>query len=215
MRFLTSALIAEGSSDDRFLPFLLRRSLEDVCATDFADDVDVDQVTVLRRRQRPPTVPEIIGVVEANADTFHLVFVHRDQDGNTDRVRREWLDPLAEAWGTSRPERWVPVVPVRKSEAWVLADGNALRSVLGVRWADADLGVPGRPRDVERIGEPKVPIRRLVDRLGRPIEDFYEELAEAISLDVLTTVPSFLAVRECTVRAIADLGYRPRRGRTS
>jgi hypothetical protein len=48
MRFLMSALIAEGSSDDRFLPFLLRRCLEDVCASDFSETVDVERVAVLR-----------------------------------------------------------------------------------------------------------------------------------------------------------------------
>jgi hypothetical protein len=79
MRFLMSALIAEGSSDDRFLPFLLRRCLEDVCAADFSEMVDVERVTVLRERMRPLAVPDIIDLVRRHENTFHLVFVHRDQ----------------------------------------------------------------------------------------------------------------------------------------
>ncbi|GAA0539487.1 hypothetical protein GCM10010172_20870 [Paractinoplanes ferrugineus] len=62
--------------------------IEDVCATELNSAVDVDQVAVLRQRKRPPTIPEIIEQVEENADTFHLVFVHRDQDGNTERVNQ-------------------------------------------------------------------------------------------------------------------------------
>ncbi|MEV6349390.1 hypothetical protein [Actinoplanes sp. NPDC051851] len=208
MRFLTSALIAEGNSDDRFLPFLLRRVLEDVCGTEFADSVDVDAVTALRGGARPSTVPEIIELVRGHRGEFHLVFVHRDQDGNTDRVNREWIGPLLGAWDPGWPERLIPVIPIRKTEAWVLADGDALRDVLGVRWTDTELGVPARPRDVERIPEPKDPIGRLVRRLARPIDDFYEELAESISLDVLRTVPSFAAVRDRTTSALAQLGYR-------
>jgi hypothetical protein len=208
MRFLMSALIAEGSSDDRFLPFLLRRCLEDVCADDFSEMVDVERVTVLRERMRPLAVPDIVDLVRRNENTFHLVFVHRDQDGNTDRVRREWIDPLTEAWGGRRPERLIPVVPVRKTEAWVLADGDALRGVLGINWSDVQLGVPGRAADVERIPDPKVPIREIVRRLNRPIEDFYEELAESISLERLCGIPSFVDVRARVAGSLADLGYR-------
>ncbi|SNY12270.1 DUF4276 family protein [Paractinoplanes atraurantiacus] len=208
MRYLASALISEGVSDDRFLPFLLYRALEEICLTRFEDPVDVDQVTVLRHLQRPPNVPEILGLVEENADTFHLVFVHRDRGANADRVRDEWIAPLIKAWGRSRSERLVPVVPVRETEAWLLADGAALRAALGVQWSDAEMGVPARPKDVEAIADPKIPIGRLARRRGRPIEDFFEEIAESISLDVLRKVPSFDAFEQQTVEALADMGYR-------
>ena len=121
--------------------------------------MDVDGVTVLRRASRPPNVPEILDLVQDNTDAFHLVFVHRDQGANPDRVRDEWMLPLAKAWGDSRPERMVPVIPIRETEAWLLADGAALRTALGVQWSDSDMGVPGRPREVEAIADPKVPDR--------------------------------------------------------
>ncbi|MFF5080134.1 hypothetical protein ACFY36_24030 [Actinoplanes sp. NPDC000266] len=148
MRYLKPALIAEGVSDDRFLPFLLYRSLEDLCLTEFDDPVDVDQVSSLRQHQRPP------------------------------------------------------------NEAWLLADGDALRSSLGVRWSDADMGVPRRPKDVEAIVDPKIPIRRLEQRRNRSIEDFFEEIAESVSLDVLREVPSFAAFERQTISALTDMGYR-------
>ncbi|WP_203815602.1 hypothetical protein [Paractinoplanes ferrugineus] len=52
--------------------------------------------------------------------------------------------------------------------------------------------------------EPEVPVRELTNRIGRPIDDFYESVA----LDVLRAVPSFAAARSATVAALADLGYR-------
>ncbi|MFI6072761.1 hypothetical protein ACIA5C_14350 [Actinoplanes sp. NPDC051343] len=88
------------------------------------------------------------------------------------------------------------MVPVRKTE------------VLGINWPDARLGVPTRPAEVERVPDPKVPIRKLVSRLNRPIEDFYEELAESISLDRLLEVPSFADVRSCIGDSLAALGCR-------
>jgi len=62
---------------------------------------------------RPLAIPDILDLVRRHENTFHLVFVHRDQDGNTDRVRREWIDPLVTAWSHGRTERLIPVVPVR------------------------------------------------------------------------------------------------------
>jgi hypothetical protein len=112
------------------------------------------------------------------------------------------------AWGDERAERLIPVVPVRKTEAWVLADGDALRSVLGINWTDVRLGVPARAADVERVPDPKVPIREIVGRLKRPIEDFYEELAESISLERLGDVPSFAGMRSQICETLAELGYR-------
>ena len=215
MRYLKCALIAEGVSDDRFLPFLLYRALEDLCLTAFEDPVDVDQVAVLRRHQRPPNVPEILDLIQANTDTFHVVFVHRDQGANAARLYDEWLAPLAKAWDPAWSERLVPVIPVRETEAWLIADGAALRTALGVQWSDADMGVPGKSRDVETIVDPKASVARLARRRGRPIEDFYEEIAESVSLDVLRRVPSFAAFEQKTTDALVDMGYRRQAGAQS
>lgn len=210
MRYLASGLIAEGPSDDRFLPFLLDRTIEQICRTEFHDDVDFDKVNVIRGGSRPSTVQEIVSLVEQHPAQFDLVFVHRDQDGDDDRVHRVWIDPLRVEWGSERAECLIPVVPVRKTEAWILADGDALRDVLGIRSKNADLGVPPQPKRVEQIRDPKEPINRLNKRLGRPIESYYEELADAISLDVLGTVPSYQTLRTQMISALEDLGYRRR-----
>jgi hypothetical protein len=82
--------------------------------------------------------------------------------------------------------------------------------VLGVRWSDADIGVPPRPREVEAIVDPKVPIADLERRRGRPIDEFLEALAESISLDLLRGVPSFADMWQPTAAALVDLGYRRR-----
>lgn len=79
MRYLNTALISEGSTDDRFLPRLLGRALDDLCARDFQDTVEIPDVTVLRDRSGPPPVDAIMTMVEQNTGSFYLVFVHRDQ----------------------------------------------------------------------------------------------------------------------------------------
>jgi hypothetical protein len=53
-----------------------------------------------------------------------------------------------------------------------------------------------------------MPIRELVSRLKRPIEDFYEELAESISLERLSSVPSFAEARARIGESLAVLDYQ-------
>lgn len=207
MRYLTSALVTEGNTDDRLLPGLLGRALDDICATDFNESVEIPEIVVLRHHSGPPSVQQIIDTVEKNEGLFSLVFVHRDHGASRDRLEREWIGPLSLKWG-SRAERLVMVVPVRETEAWALADGNALRRALGVTWQDADLGVPRRPRDVEKIPDPKVPLDQIGVRIGRPVENYFERLSELVSLTVLRRVPSFMAWRERTMDALSELGYR-------
>jgi hypothetical protein len=79
MRYLAAALIAEGPSDDRFLPPMLTRALEDICAHDFADSVEVADVCALRAYNRPHSIVEVLKLVAENADSFTMVFFHRDQ----------------------------------------------------------------------------------------------------------------------------------------
>jgi hypothetical protein len=214
MRYLTSALISEGGTDDRFLPGLLGRALDAICSSDFTDSVEIPDVTVLRDHSGPPSVDQIIKIIERNDGLFSLVFVHRDHGASGERIEREWVGPLATRWGR-RSERLVMVVPVRETEAWVLADGLALRRALGVTWRDSELGVPIRPKDVEAIRDPKVPLRKTGVRIGRPVENYFERLSELVSLSVLQQVPSFAGWWERTVEALTDLGYRRRQHDTT
>lgn len=72
MRYLNTALVSEGRTDDRLLPRLLGRALDDLCAHDFQDTVDIPDITVLRDRSGPPPVDAIMNVVERNTGSFYL-----------------------------------------------------------------------------------------------------------------------------------------------
>lgn len=209
MRYLSAGLIGEGSTDDRFLPGLLTRALEDICLTEFTDEVEVADVRPLRSRTGPHNLDEVMALVDEQYGSFGIVFFHRDQGPSRERLEREWLTPLRSRW-VSRAERLVPVVPVRETEAWMLADGVALRGALGVTWPDHEIGVPRSAREVERIADPKVPLRRLGQRVGRSIEDHYlEQLASRVSLPVLRRVPAFARWRDDTIATLMDVGLRP------
>ncbi|MFG2045892.1 DUF4276 family protein [Micromonospora sp. NPDC048935] len=207
MRYLTSALVSEGVTDDQFLPRLLARALTEICLTEFEDAVEVADVQPLRDRRGPCSIADVIGLVEQNPASFSLIFFHHDQGANAERTDAEWLRPLREVWG-ERAEQLVTVVPVRETEAWLLADGDALRGALGVRWTDAEMGLPAQPRLVERVADPKSVLNGVMQRVSRSTTDHYGQLGELVSLARLQAVPAYQRWWADTRDALIRLGYR-------
>ncbi|GAB3800854.1 hypothetical protein GCM10027605_17180 [Micromonospora zhanjiangensis] len=101
------------------------------------------------------------------------------------------------------------MIPVRETEAWLLADGEALRNTLGVRWSDADLGLPRRARDVEQISDPKKVLDQIMCRVSRPVRSHYGQLGELISLEKLREVPAYRRWWDDSRVALEALGFRP------
>jgi len=210
MRYLSTALISEGLSDDRFLPRLLARSLEGLCLTEFDETVYVADVQPLRARSGPAGIDHVISLADRSDGAFTIVFFHRDQGANAERVHREWLEPLRKRWADRR-EQLVAVVPVRETEAWLLADGQALRNALGVRWSDVEMGLPGSPRQVEQIADPKKVLNEVMRRVSRSVGDHLGQLGERVDLDRLQQVPAYRRWWDDTRQALVALGYRPGR----
>ncbi|WFE24308.1 DUF4276 family protein [Solwaraspora sp. WMMD937] len=210
MRYLSTALISEGLSDDRFLPRLLARSLEELCLNEFDETVYVADVQPVRDRTGPAGIDDVVSMVDRSDGGFTIVFFHRDQGANADRVRNEWLEPLRKRWA-DRKEQLVAVVPVRETEAWLLADGQALRNALGVRWSDVEMGLPGSPRQVEQIADPKKVLNDVTRRVSRSVGDHLGQLGELVDLDRLQQVPAYRRWWDDTRQALVALGYRPGR----
>jgi hypothetical protein len=201
--WLAMALISEGKVDDQFLPRILERSASEVCARYTDVRVDVADLVLLRARPGPASVADSLDLAEENDGAFNVLIVHHDAGSNSERVHREWLEPFATTWTSrDRSEPMVFVVPVRETEAWAMADGDALRGVFGVSWEDRQLGVPSPVRGVEGIQDTKARLRSVRDRMSGSTLDYHSRLGELIRLDALRGVPAF---REWEVALEASL----------
>lgn len=89
---------------------------------------------------------------------WDLLFIHRDSDGQP----VEWRS--AEIGVAAGPQTYVPVIPVRMTEAWLLHSEPAIRAAAG------------RPSGAEPLGLP--PVRRL-EALPDPKEMLREALVAA------------------------------------
>lgn len=141
---MTFTLAADGRSDRVLLP-IIEWSLRNCGATSFAGAwADFGRIP----RQRDNEARWRIAVDLYPCD---ILFVHRDAEAqNPAERRREISTALATAGIT-----WVPVIPVRMTEAWLLANERAIRMAAGNPHGTEPLGLPNLNR-LEDLPDPKL-----------------------------------------------------------
>ncbi len=86
------------------------------------------------------------------------------------------------------------------SVAWMLADTNLLKQLLGTSSDNSNLGLPAKVSKVERIADPKEVIKNAIavsqESLSRrrrklSISSLYSPISQEISLEKLANLPSY------------------------
>lgn len=191
MRPLKSALIAEGASDVAFLLPLLQVQLERI-----GWDAEFEARPI--RRTAVTTVMPAERVAAEAAELLEvsdLLFVHHDhrESAKIDRLRES-----LKAEG-----RVVGVVPVRETEAWVLA--TACGSAPGIDLFDAAALEKGH-KWVEKLADPKAELKRRY-RGPASVEDLFTLIAERVDLDRLAEVPAYKSFLQYLTAALKELNF--------
>ena len=117
MRF---TLAADGASDAVLLPILtcaLKRGGAGSVAPQCVDFGRIPRQPGLREKLR----------LAVQLYPCDVLFVHRDAEGQSPALRRQEVGAALDGLALN----YVPVVPVRMTEAWLLADERAIRSAAG------------------------------------------------------------------------------------
>ncbi|WP_051712070.1 DUF4276 family protein [Spirillospora albida] len=197
-RPLVPGLVAENTTDERFLGAVVFRQIRALTEKGSRHVVDVARTEVGEcwTIKDPDRVCQ--AVLEL-AEDCHLICVHNDHNerGKADAVRAD----LAKR-GLTTPV--IPLVPVRETEAWLLAD----RAVwAGLRGSDPSR-MPARPRDVEKLQDPKLVLDAVRPRSGRRSRaDYYDYIGQNVDLDVLAQIPAYAAWVAETEEALKGLGF--------
>lgn len=217
MAYVRLGLFAEGPDDYHLLSPLLRRLTEQLCREEARGIVEVEEVQGLDAPSRFRNEDRATRILEA-AKTFWggtcILFIHADGAGAPETKEAEQIRP-----GMTLVERELPrgacvaVVPVREMEAWILADGNALRDALGTTLGDEELTIEKRPRDVESILDPKARVRMAFQAATAPStrrrskpSDFHARIGERLDLKTLRQIPAFHRVEEHLRGALRKIG---------
>lgn len=108
----------------------------------------------------------------------HVLFVHRDSEREP---REKRLEEIRQAVAGAEIPAFVPVVPVRMTEAWLLIDESAIRRAAGNPNGEVTLPLP-KVAQLEAVADPKKVLRecliRASEKTGRRLQQFERDLSE-------------------------------------
>jgi len=210
-RFLFAPLVCEGPSDEWFLPVLLTRAIQRIC-DGCRSEVQVAVEVIMADHQRPVTITAALDQIPG----FDVLLYHHD--GAPPASAQAKVEEIRDAVAAVRSEPLIAVVPVRETEAWLLADPSALANAIGMPPAMVTEMTARRPRDVESIVDPKKTVNSLAttaagrrasgNRLRAERPDLYAAVAANLDLDRLRQVPSFQRWWDEMAQALEKMGYQ-------
>ena len=168
-------LLTDGSSD-RCLAQIINWVLES-CSRRASLDV-VGQFADLRELRNPPQ--ELPSKISKAVELFpcDVLFVHRDAEHNTRDRRVFEIERAAEEARAS--VRYLPLVPVRMTEAWLLIDESAIRRAADNPNGKVSLDLPLTAK-LEQVPDPKKVLDRALvaasEKSGRRLKRFERDLS--------------------------------------
>ena len=213
MTYVSWAVLYEGPADQAYFDVLIPRVLEDITLRHGIRTTTIPPgpaVTLSRG-----TVDDVAKEACAVQDAFHIVFIHSDTGGRNLELS---LDARSDSYCRAMNNRcnWslkrcITITPRHETEAWVLADPDAIRSLLGFSGSADSIGLPNDAQAAERLVDPKAALedavravrgsRRLVGA-----RQIYPAIAQRQSLEFLRRSPSFLSFESKLKVALADIG---------
>jgi hypothetical protein len=203
-------LVGEGSSDDGLIPHL-----ETLCIELGASEVTGTALDFQRLGR--PTRKTVLAKLQAALQlepTANLFFIHRDADRQDPTPRYDEIRDAVGLCGLRKPH--VSVVPVQETEAWLLLDENAIRTVAGRPNGRRPLDLP-RPGEVEAVASPKEKLQMVLveasEFSGRRLAKFRHDFSNHRRLllqrmqtgGVMFEVQSWLRLREELEHAVLSL----------
>lgn len=201
MHVLMLGLYAEGRTDQRFLPVLIRRTIEYMLIQYDRSNIEANEPEIIRinKDRRHLSKAECIRLAAIKARGYHALIIHSDADDLTyQQAYNERFKPGYDQVQISEEylcKDLIPVIPVRMVEAWMLADPEVLQKVLKTQ-VDFNFA---KARYVGSYSNPKDVIDQLIRACypaypglwARIRGELYEKLAPEIRLECLQQVPAY------------------------
>ena len=190
-RQIQFGVYAEGPTDYRYYPNLLRRYIIHLC---LENGLDAEIVQPLSIERISGSFLEQMKEIEIQREGLQYIFVHSDADSRSTEgtIKNKW-QPWMER--CEQPEKWIPVIPVRMLESWLLADREALASTFIINPAKIT-EILGNSNP-EQIPDPKAKLSEIIRGGKQRKRTGYEEnLAQRTRFSELEKLSSFQELRE-------------------
>ncbi len=181
---LSYTLLADGSSDSALMPiieWLIGCHRPDLrVAGSFASDIGRTGLSLCQR------LPVALALYPCD-----ILLVHRDAESEKPSCRET---EIARAASTLHP-CWIPMVPERMTEAWLLSDERAIRAAAGNRHGKVKLNLPDK-RQWDSLNDPKQvlfdALKVATEKSGRALTKFSVTQARLL---VASMTPDFSGLR--------------------
>lgn len=210
------ALATEGSTDLKLLSSIIKRTFDKIAFAECRQEIEIFDPVNLKQMHGDIQNKAINYAKEAVNNGANILCFHADADDPTDdRAFRQRIDPAFKAIQEDEQDlckNLVAIVPVRMTEAWMLADKDLLKSELGTTKDDSELGINKSP---ESFANPKKIIEEAIKkaRAGKhrrrklPIEQLYIPIGQRIELEKLELLPSYVKFRKAVQDVFKELNY--------
>lgn len=196
-RLLIPGLVAEGKTDELFLGRLITRQLRALTDASAHCIDDVEPIQVGDRASILDEERVARAVCDLAADC-HIVFVHNDH-----RERHKAMRIVARVKTERKDTPTVPIVPVRETEAWLLADRGLWTGLKGA----CTTMLPETPHDIEKTFDPKVVLERVRPRHVKDLRELFGYVGRTIDLGELSRIPAHRTWVAETTKVLKELRY--------
>lgn len=214
---LTIGLVSEGTTDQRFLPNIIKRTFEEL-SFECKGEIEVYDIEIIEKKG----TSFIDNVLNASKDYswLNILCIHTDSDDISDKdVLNNKINPTIEKVKTldenNNCKNIVFVVPIQMTESWMLADPELLVEEIGTKKTVQDLNLPTSL--IENISDPKQKImdcitKALAEQTSRrknsiKISDLYSPISQKISLNTLKNLSSYNKFRDNCIESLKILSY--------
>ena len=205
-----------------FLEELLPRVFKEIVSRECTQDIDIFIHNIVVKKTDLNFSEFVVAASHEGMNNYGIMAlaVHADADKFTYEERRNnKIIPAQEALfaqeDSSCCKILLPIIPVKMTESWMLADKQLFKDEINTKLSDQDLGltrqpeVMANPKDVIkeaiRIATENLPKRRT----KVSIEDLYSSIGSQISIKKLETLSSFLKFEDEIRNTLQLLHYLP------
>jgi hypothetical protein len=214
---VTIGYSTEGTTDQRFLETIIKRTIEDV-ASECQGEIYVFDPIYYKFPKPGNFVKGILSLAsEAHENGIFILCVHADADDfNVNNVMNFKIKPAFEEVNKIQDnvcKNIVPIIPVTMSEAWMLADVELLKNEIGTDLSDKELDFHRHP---ETIANPKAVIENAIritqeqfskKRYKITIGEIYQSIGQQLDIDKLNTLKSYQLFKTEVIKAFKALNY--------
>ena len=219
MRQLFIGLIAEGTTDIRFLKNIIFKSIQEL-SWSCDNQVEIFDIREVSAVGNSFTEKMLNASKRAKLELgITALCIHADSDAKSlENVMQYKFSPFLEQLKSMPEEDYckhiIPTIPIQMIESWMLADKYLLKQLINANdLNDTDLGIDKNP---ESYSDPKSAIDNAIrismskqpkkKRDQITIADLYEILSERLSLEKLRTIPSFSKFEENVISVFNEMG---------